>query len=179
MDRLGRPDWVLRHRRLGMFCLRSYALLGSSGIAGPDGGLRAMGRSRGGAARRNAVQHRRPQAQPGLRAAGSGPRWNLPGATRPSHVDRGPTGTRAVSGLRERRAGVRVKPERRAGVRVKPEQAPQGATGRGLGWNRGPQVDRRRSTILEQSCGRRTGGATVGSYMCHRSRTSITNCNRR
>ena len=73
-----------------------------------------------------------------------------------------------MSGLRERRAGVRVKPE----------QAPQGATGRGLGWSRGPQVDRRRSTILEQSCGRQTGGATVGSYMCHRSRISITNCNR-
>ena len=99
--------------------------------------------------------------------AGRGPRRKLPGTTRPSHIDRGPTGTRAVSGLRERRAGVRVKPE----------QAPQGATGRGLGRSRGPQVDRRRSTILEQSCGRRTGGATVGSYMCQRSRTSITNCN--
>ena len=68
--------------------------------------------------------------------------------------------------------------ERWVGVRVKPEQAPQGATGRGLGWSRGPQVDRRRSTISEQSCGRRTGGAIVSSYMCHRSRISITNCNR-
>ena len=62
---------------------------------------------------------------------------------------------------------------------IKPEQAPQGATGCGLGWSRGPQVDRGRSTILEQSCGCRTGGATVGSYMCHRSRISITNCNHR
>ena len=41
-----------------------------------------------------------------------------------------------------------VGPERASGgagrsaVRVKPEQAPQGATGRGLGWCRGPQVDR-------------------------------------
>ena len=87
-------------------------------------------------------------------AAGRGPRRKLPGTTGPSHIDRGPTGTRAVSGLRERRATVLV--------HVKQEQAPQGATGRGLGWSRGPQVDRRRSTILEQSCGRRTGGATVG-----------------
>ena len=51
-------------------------------------------------------------------AAGREPRRKLPGTTCPSHIDRGPTGTRAVSGLRERRAGVRVKPE----------QAPQGAT---------------------------------------------------
>ena len=86
-------------------------------------------------------------------AAGRGPRRKLPGTMWPSHIDRGPNGTRAVSGLRERWVGVRVKPE----------QAPQGATGRGLGCrSRGPQVDRRRSTILEQSCGRRTGGATVG-----------------
>ena len=49
-----------------------YALPGVAGCAGPDGGLRATGRSRGGAARRNAVRHRRPQAQPGLRAAGRG-----------------------------------------------------------------------------------------------------------
>ena len=27
-------------------CLRSYALLGTAGTAGPDGGLRVMGRSR-------------------------------------------------------------------------------------------------------------------------------------
>ena len=69
MGRRGRPDWIRRHRRLRMFCLRSYALLGTAGDTGPDGGLRAIGRSRGGAARRNAVRHRRPQAQPGLRTA--------------------------------------------------------------------------------------------------------------
>ena len=51
-----------------MFCLRLYALLGIAGYAGPDGGLLAMGLSRGGAARRNAVRHRRPQTQPGLGA---------------------------------------------------------------------------------------------------------------
>ena len=49
--------------------------------------------------------------------------------------------------------------------RVKPEQAPQGTTGRGLGWSRRPQVDRTRSTILERSRGRQTGGATVGLYI--------------
>ncbi len=52
-----------------MLCLRSNALLGTSGAAGPDGGLRAMGRSRGGAALHNVLLHRRPQAQPGPRAA--------------------------------------------------------------------------------------------------------------
>ena len=56
-----------------MVCLRSYyAMLGIAGYAAPDGGLRAMGRSRGGAARRNAGRYCRPQAQPGLRAAGRG-----------------------------------------------------------------------------------------------------------
>jgi len=68
----GRPDWILRHRRLRMLCLRLYSLLGIAGYAGPDGGLRAMGRSRGGAARRNAIRRRRPQTQPGMRAAGRG-----------------------------------------------------------------------------------------------------------
>ena len=102
-----------------------------------------------------------PQAADPTGAAGRGPRRKLPGTTRPSHIDRGPTGTRAVSGLRERRAGVRVKPE----------QAPQGATGRGLGWIRWPQVDRRRSTISEQSRGRRTGGVSVNlSIVTSRSR---------
>lgn len=68
----GRPDWILRHRRLRMVCLRLYSLLGIAGYAGLDGGLRAMGRSRGGAARRNAIRRRRPQTQPGMRAAGRG-----------------------------------------------------------------------------------------------------------
>ena len=79
-----------------MFCLRSYALLGIAGYADPDGGLRAMGRSRGGAARHNVTKPHRPRTY--------------------------------------RDAGRELR-ERRAGVRVKPEQAPQGATGRGLGWS--------------------------------------------
>ena len=90
-------------------------------------------------------------------AAGRGPRRKLPGTTWPSHIDRGPTGTRAVSGLWERRAGVRIKPE----------QAPQGASGRGLGWSRGPQVDRRRSTILEQSCDIHTAFLTAMRQFSH------------
>ena len=40
-------------------------------------------------------------------------------ATRPSHIDCGPIGTRAVSGLR--------------GARAKSKQAPEGATGSGVG----------------------------------------------
>ena len=119
-----------------MVCLRSYALLGIAGCAGPDGGLRATGRSRGGAARRNAVRHSRPQAQPGLRAAGRGGRlspeatWhNVNKPHRPrAHLAAGPELASGGAG--------------RSAVRVKPEQAPQGATGRGLGWCRGPQVDR-------------------------------------
>jgi hypothetical protein len=55
-----------------MFRLRLYSLLGIAGYAGLNGGLWAMGRSRGGAARRNAIRHRRPQAQPVTRAAGRG-----------------------------------------------------------------------------------------------------------
>ena len=54
--------------------VRTARQLGIAGCAGPDGGLQAIGRSRGGAARRDAVRHRRPQAQPGLRAAGRGGR---------------------------------------------------------------------------------------------------------
>jgi len=77
---------------------------------------------------------RRPNRDCGPRR---GPRRKLPGTTRPSHIDCGPIGTRAVSGLRERRAGACIEPE----------QAPQGATGRGLGRSRGPQVDRRSCTI--------------------------------
>ncbi len=57
-----------------------------------------------------------------------------------------PFGTRAVRGLRERRAGACIEPE----------QAPQGTTGRGLGKSRGPRVDRMSSTITERSRGRRT-----------------------
>jgi hypothetical protein len=49
-----------------------YSLLGIAGYAGLDGGLRAMGRRRGGAARRNAIRRRRPQTQPGMLAAGRG-----------------------------------------------------------------------------------------------------------
>ena len=52
--------------------LRLYPLLSIAGYAGLDGGLRAMGRSRGGAARRNAIRHRRPHTQPGMLAAGVG-----------------------------------------------------------------------------------------------------------
>ena len=67
--------------------------------------------------------------------AGRCPRWKLPDTMRPSHIDCRPIGMRAVCGLRERRAGARVKPE----------QAPQCATGCGLGRSRGPQVDWSRS----------------------------------
>ncbi len=45
------------------------------------------------------------------------------------------------------------------GAHVKLEQAPQGATGRGLGWSRGPQEDRGRITISGRSRRHRTGGA--------------------
>jgi hypothetical protein len=69
---LGRPDWILRHRRLRMVCLRLYPLLGIAGYPGLDGRLRAMGRSREGAARCNAIRHRQPQTQPGMGAAGRG-----------------------------------------------------------------------------------------------------------
>jgi hypothetical protein len=65
----GRPDWILRHRRLCMVCLRLYSLLGIAGYAGLN---EAMGRSRGGAARRNAILRSWPQTQPGMRAAGRG-----------------------------------------------------------------------------------------------------------
>ena len=47
--------------------LRLHTLLGTDPS---DGGLRAMGRSQGGAARRNAVRHCRPQTQPGMQTAG-------------------------------------------------------------------------------------------------------------
>jgi hypothetical protein len=61
--------------------------------AGPDGGLRA---SRGGAAWHNAVRHRRPQTQPGLRAMGRAAADTARRkATQPLC---GPLGTRAVSG---------------------------------------------------------------------------------
>ena len=145
MGRRGRPDWIRRHRRLRMFCLRSYALLGTAGDTGPDGGLRAIGRSRGGAARHNlfGTAGRRPNRDCGPRR---GPRRKLPGTMQPSHIDCGPIGTRAVRGLRERRAGACIEPE----------QAPQGTTGRGLGRSRGPRVDRRSGTITERSRGRRT-----------------------
>ena len=72
-------------------------------------------------------------------AAGRGPRRKAAAGSYLAQRDQATStahqpgrGPRAVSGLREGRAGVRVKPE----------QAPQGATGRGLGWSRGPQVDR-------------------------------------
>jgi hypothetical protein len=68
----GRPDWILCHRRVRMVCHRLHSLLGTARYAGFDGGLLAMGRSRGGAAWRNAIRRRRPQTQPGMRAAGSG-----------------------------------------------------------------------------------------------------------
>ena len=86
-----------------MVCLRAYALLGIAGYAGPDGGLRAMGRSRGGVARRNAGRHRRPQAQPGLRAAGSC--WSM-GTAAASAGAAGPS-----EGLRAGWSSGRTKPE--------------------------------------------------------------------
>jgi len=86
---------------------------------------------------------RRPNRDCGPRR---GPRRKLPGTMQPSHIDCGPIGTRAVRGLRERRAGACIEPE----------QAPQGTTGRGLGRSRGPRVDRRSGTIMELSRGRRT-----------------------
>ncbi len=68
----GRPDWILRHRRLRMVCLRLYLLLGIASYADLNGGLLAMGRSRGGAAQRNAIWNRQSQTQPRMRAVGSG-----------------------------------------------------------------------------------------------------------
>ncbi len=67
-----RPDWILRHWRLRMVSLQLYSLPGIAGYAGLDGGLRAMGRNRGEAALHNAIQRRRPQTQPGMRAVGRG-----------------------------------------------------------------------------------------------------------
>jgi hypothetical protein len=55
---------------LRMVCLRLYSLLSIAGCAGSDGGLRAMGRSRGGAAWSTAIRRRWPQTQLGMRAAG-------------------------------------------------------------------------------------------------------------
>ena len=102
---------------------------------------------------------RRPNQGCGPRAAAEATRRNVTKPHRPrTYRD---AGRECASGA----AG------RRAGVRVEPEQAPQGATGRGLGWSRGPQVDRRRSTISEQSRGRRTGGVSVNlSIVTGRSR---------
>jgi hypothetical protein len=80
--------------------------------------------------------------------AGCGPRRKLPCTMRPSLIDFGPIGT--LSGLRELRAGASAKPE----------QAPQGATGRGLGRSCGPQVDWK-SGYWNRSRGRRNGGVTV------------------
>jgi hypothetical protein len=73
----GRPYWILRHGRLRMICLQRYSLFGINGYAGLDGGLLAMGRSRGEAAqrnaiRRNAIRRSRPQTQQGMRATGRG-----------------------------------------------------------------------------------------------------------
>ena len=74
MVRLGEArlhtDWILRHRRLRMVCLRLYSLLGIASYAGRDWGLRAMGRSWGGAALRNDIRHRLPQTQPGVPGRG-------------------------------------------------------------------------------------------------------------
>jgi hypothetical protein len=94
----------------------------------------------------SAQRHSAPPAADPTGDAGRGPRRKLSGTNRPSHIERGPTGTRVVSGLWERRAGAHVKPH----------QAPQGATGR-LEWSRGPRVDRKMSMISEQPRRRCTG----------------------
>ena len=78
----GRPDWILRHRRLRMVCLRLYSLLGIAGYAGLDGGLRAMGQSRLGATPLGAAG-RRPNRGCGLRAAAEAARHNVTKPHRP------------------------------------------------------------------------------------------------
>ncbi len=85
----------------------------------------------------SAQRHSAPPAAVPTGNAGRGPWRKLPGTTWPSHTDSRPTGTRAVSGLRELMAGAHVKLE----------LAPQGATGRGLGWSRGPQLEVHRILI--------------------------------
>jgi hypothetical protein len=72
MGQLGKVRLDTMTLATSMVCLRLYSLLGTAGYAGLDGGLRAMERSRGGAARRNAIRHRRPHTQPGMLAAGVG-----------------------------------------------------------------------------------------------------------
>jgi hypothetical protein len=84
---------------------------------------------------------RRPNRGCGPRAAAEAARHNVAKPHR-----RRPTGTQAVSGLRERRAKASAKPE----------QVPQGAACRGLRTSRGPQVDRRSGTIVERSRRHRT-----------------------
>ncbi len=99
-----------------MFCLQLYSLLGIAGYARTAGHEAEPGRSCSEHATLFGTAGSRPNrgCWPRRQAAAEAARHNVT-----SSIDRGPTGTRAVSGFWERRAGARVKPE----------QAPQGATG--------------------------------------------------
>jgi hypothetical protein len=79
VGRLGEAQLDTTPSRLRMVCLRLYSLLGIAGYAGLDGGLRAMGRSRGGAARRKpfGTAGRRPNRGCGPRAAAGAARHNI------------------------------------------------------------------------------------------------------
>ena len=149
-----------------MVCLRSYALLGIAGYADPDGGLRAMGRSRGGAALRNAVRSgtagRRPNRGCGPRTAAEATRHNVTKPHRPrTHQDAG----------REWASGV-AWPEY-ASSRSKRLKAPLAVDSdgvAGLKWTRGE--------VRYWSRHADVGRAELPSVcICNRwSRISITNC---
>ena len=115
-----------------MFCVRSYALLGIAGYADPNGGLRAMGRSRGGAARRNAdgTAGRRPNRGCGPRAAAEATRHNVTKPHRPqTYRDAG----------RERALGA-GRSTRQAGASISKRHWP---------WTRMESLD---SSGLEEKC---------------------------
>ena len=102
----GRPHWIQRHRRLCMFCLRWYGLPCTAGAAGHNGGLRAMGRSRGGAARRNAAG-RRPSRDCGQLATAEAARHNVTKQPRlRTHRDAGRERASGATGRSKCQAGA-------------------------------------------------------------------------
>ena len=114
----------------------------------------------------SAQRYSAPPAAGPTGAAGRGPRRKLPGTTWPNHIDLGPTGTWAVSGLQERRqAGAstsrRHGPWTRMESRRRASSGPEneydlGTITRTSDWrsNRFPLKSNRRSRISIIDCNR-------------------------